>query len=57
MPASLLDSQLATLEALQDDEPGARISGAGAPDDVVDSLLTVLDDERGLHLGHRKASS
>jgi gluconokinase len=57
MPASLLDSQLATLEPLQDDEPGARISGAGAPDDVVESLLTTLDAERGLHLGHRKASS
>jgi gluconokinase len=57
MPASLLDSQLATLEPLQDDEPGARISGAGAPDDVVDSLLAVLDDERGLHLGTQEASS
>jgi gluconokinase len=57
MPASLLDSQLATLEPLQDDEPGARISGAGAPDEVVDSLLTTLDAERGLHLGSGKASS
>src|SRR3954468_11440272 len=27
MPGSLLDSQLATLEPLQDDEPGAVISG------------------------------
>ena len=57
MPASLLDSQLATLEPLQDDEPGARISGAGAPDDVVDSLLTALNDERSLQLGSGKASS
>jgi gluconokinase len=57
MPASLLDSQLATLEPLQDDEPGARISGAGAPDAVVDSLLATLDAERGLHLGSGKASS
>jgi gluconokinase len=57
MPASLLDSQLATLESLQDDEPGARISGAGAPDEVVESLLTTLDAERGLHLGSGKASS
>ena len=57
MPASLLDSQLATLEPLQDDEPGASISGAGAPDEVVDSLLTTLDAERGLHLGSGKASS
>ena len=57
MPASLLDSQLSTLEPLQDDEPGASISGAGAPDEVVDSLLTTLDAERGLHLGSGKASS
>ena len=57
MPASLLDSQLATLEPLHDDEPGARISGAGAPDEVVDSLLATLDAERGLHLGSGKASS
>jgi gluconokinase len=57
MPASLLDSQLATLEPLQDDEPGAPISGAGAPDAVVDSLLTALNDQRSLHLGSGKASS
>jgi gluconokinase len=57
MPASLLGSQLATLEPLQDDEPGARISGAGSPDEVVESLLTTLDAERGLHLGSGKASS
>src|SRR3954470_15656731 len=57
MPASLLDSQLATLEPLQDDESGAVISGAGAPDEVVDSLLTTLDAERGLPLGSGKASS
>jgi gluconokinase len=47
MPSSLLESQLATLEPLQDDEPGAPISGAGAPDDVVDGLLAVLRTERG----------
>ena len=48
MPASLLDSQLAILEPLQDDEPGAAISGAGAPEDVVDHLLTALGTERGI---------
>ncbi len=47
MPASLLDSQLALLEPLQDDEPGASISGAGAPDVVVDELLGALSRERG----------
>lgn len=46
MPVSLLESQLAALEPLQDDEPGAEISGAGAPEAVVDELLAVLDRER-----------
>ena len=57
MPASLLDSQLATLEPLEDDEPGARISGAGSPPSVVDELLAVLDAERGLHLSTQEAPS
>ena len=57
MPPSLLDSQLATLEPLEDDEPGARISGAGAPASVVDELLAVLDSERGLHLSTQEAPS
>jgi gluconokinase len=48
MPPSLLDSQLATLEPLQDDEPGASVSGAGQPDKVVDALLATLRAERGL---------
>ncbi|MGY1805591.1 gluconokinase [Blastococcus sp. SYSU D00922] len=49
MPSSLLDSQLATLEPLQDDESGAAISGAGAPEDVVRQLLAALRTERGVH--------
>jgi gluconokinase len=57
MPASLLDSQLATLEPLEDDEPGARISGAAAPTAVVDELLAVLDAERGLSLSTQEAPS
>jgi gluconokinase len=57
MPASLLDSQLNTLEPLQDDEPGASISGAGSPGAVVDELLAVLDAERNLNLGSRETSS
>jgi gluconokinase len=57
MPPSLLDSQLATLHPLQEDEPGEGISGAGSPEAVVDELLTSLDSERGLDLGPRKASS
>jgi gluconokinase len=46
MPASLLDSQLATLEPLQPDEAGAEVSGAGSPDAVVDDLLAALGRDR-----------
>jgi gluconokinase len=53
MPSALLESQLATLQPLQDDEPGASISGAGTPDAVVDQLLTTLRAERGLRIGSR----
>jgi gluconokinase len=48
MPASLLESQLATLQPLAADEPGASISGAGRPDEVVDALLAALRAERGV---------
>jgi gluconokinase len=48
MPVSLVESQLATLEPLQGDEPGAAISGAGATEVVVDELLDVLARERGI---------
>jgi gluconokinase len=44
MPASLLESQLATLEPLASDEPGFTVPGEGSPDDVVDALVA--------HLGH-----
>ena len=50
MPVSLLDSQLALLEPLEDDEPGASISGAGASEIVVDELLTTLSTERGVRI-------
>jgi gluconokinase len=50
MPASLLDSQLATLEPLQDDEPGAVISGVDPPAQVADHVLTALSKERSLDL-------
>jgi gluconokinase len=47
MPSSLVESQLATLEPLQPDEPGASVSGTGAPADVVTELLRALEAERG----------
>ena len=56
MPASLLDSQLDTLEPLHDDEPGARISGAGSPDTVVTTLLSALSSERGIPVPDLEAS-
>jgi gluconokinase len=42
MPASLLGSQLATLEPLQPDEPGVRISVADTPDQIVVHALEAL---------------
>jgi gluconokinase len=56
MPSSLLDSQLATLEPLGDDEPGASVSGAGTPDVVVDELLAALNSERGVPIPEKEAS-
>jgi gluconokinase len=42
MPASLLPSQLATLEPLADDEPGVVVSADGDPDDVLAEALRAL---------------
>ena len=46
MPAALLDSQLATLEPLQPDEPGADIPGTGEPGQVADRVLEALRARR-----------
>jgi gluconokinase len=43
MPASLLDSQLATLESLQPDEEGVRLDVSEAPADLV---TAIVDDVR-----------
>lgn len=42
MPASLLDSQLATLEPLQADEPGFTVPGDEPPDEVADRVVREL---------------
>lgn len=47
MPASLLPSQLATLEPLAEDEPGVTVSGEGEPDDVVTEALRRLGLSEG----------
>jgi gluconokinase len=48
MPASLLTSQLTTLQPLQPDEPGITVPGTGKPDEVVDAILAALREERGV---------
>ncbi|MFC5949952.1 gluconokinase [Pseudonocardia lutea] len=47
MPASLLQSQLDTLEPLEPDEPGITVSGEGDPGAVVDRVLTELTPTGG----------
>jgi len=42
MPVALLPSQLATLEPLEDDEPGVVVPIGGTPDEVVDEALRAL---------------
>jgi len=42
MPASLLASQLATLEPLGDDEPGVTVAADGEPADVLAEALDAL---------------
>jgi gluconokinase len=42
MPASLLSSQLVTLEELADDEPGVTVSAEGEPADVLAEALRAL---------------
>ncbi|GAA1891603.1 gluconokinase [Lapillicoccus jejuensis] len=42
MPASLLTSQLDTLEPLQPDEPGVTVPGDGSPEAVLDAVVLAL---------------
>jgi gluconokinase len=57
MPSSLLDSQLAALQPLERDEPGAEISGSDAVDVVVEKVLAALRAERDVRPESRTASS
>lgn len=45
MPASMLQSQLDTLEPLEPDEPGTVVDVAAGPSDVIDTVLTEFDLE------------
>lgn len=47
MPPSLLSSQLETLQSLEDDEPGWRVSAEGEVPEVVCRVLAALADEKG----------
>jgi gluconokinase len=57
MPASLLESQLATLEPLADDEPGVSVPAAESPAMVVAEILAALEAQRGLRLSTQEAPS
>jgi gluconokinase len=50
MPPSLVPSQFATLEPLEDDEPGRVVPASGSPEQAVDELLADLARERGVQL-------
>ncbi|MFS4504929.1 gluconokinase [Clavibacter sp. Sh2141] len=45
MPASLLPTQISTLEPLQDDEPGLAIENVGTPDEVTARITRELSLE------------
>ncbi|MEU9252977.1 gluconokinase [Streptomyces sp. NPDC048270] len=42
MPAALLDSQFATLEPLQEDEPGLAVDVSGPPEEITERALAAL---------------
>lgn len=42
MPTTLLDSQFAALEPLQDDELGVVVEVSGSPEDITERALAAL---------------
>jgi hypothetical protein len=50
MPPSLLPSQLATLEPLEDDEPGVVVTTEGSTEEVLDRAMRALGlrEEKGV---------
>lgn len=42
MPTTLLDSQFAALEPLQDDELGVVVDVSGSPEDITERALAAL---------------
>ena len=51
MPASLLPSQFADLEALEADETGSTVSIDGTADEVADHVVDVIDEYRRVSEG------
>ncbi|MDQ3886409.1 MAG: gluconokinase [Actinomycetota bacterium] len=49
MPASLLDSQLATLEPLEPDEPGKTVPSNAITDDTVEAVINLLRSQVASH--------
>jgi len=52
MPAGLLDSQFADLQPLQPDEPGAAVSVAGRPEEIVAQAIAALGLESAAGVRH-----
>ena len=46
MPASMLASQLATLETLDSDEPGFEVAASGTPGEIADRIVAALHLDR-----------
>ncbi|MGW2560189.1 gluconokinase [Streptomyces sp. NPDC001514] len=42
MPTALLDSQFATLQPLQEDEPGVAVDVTGSPEEITERAVTAL---------------
>jgi gluconokinase len=57
MPASLLPSQLATLQPLEPDEPGAAFDDAGGAEHVVDQITAAMPRPADVPGHHTEATS
>jgi gluconokinase len=44
MPTALLDSQFATLQPLEPDEPGVAVDVSGSPEEITARALNALRD-------------
>jgi len=49
MPSSLLPTQLQDLEERQDDEPGLTVDIAKTPEQIVESIMTMISEGSAVH--------